>query len=370
MIDLVAIVKNEAEGIEATLRSVLPFCDGYLIGDTGSTDGTQAIIARVAAELGKHGAVIAIPFVDFAQARNRVLDEHFAWRDEPLAPDALTLMIDADDRLVGGDFVRNELPEIDAKFGHHGDGFFITRKLGEMTWEIPLLLRARSRLRYTGKVHEAIALERGVKLPKGAVVVEKHAGPSSRAKSLARWEQELELLAGERKTDTRSAFYYAQTLECLDRLAEAEVAYGERAQMVTRGWREETCVARLRPARLQALLGADPATVERTLRAALAIDPRRSEAYLELARLAYRAGDNARARRFAERAIAAPTTSVLFREPTEAPARELIAWIDQEDGASSSSTPADATPTVPSAARLRDTAGSGDVADGAAHEAP
>jgi len=45
------IVKNEADVIGRCLRSVLPFISSWSITDTGSTDGTQAIIQEMLGHL-------------------------------------------------------------------------------------------------------------------------------------------------------------------------------------------------------------------------------------------------------------------------------------------------------------------------------
>ena len=64
------IVKDGGSGLERCLRSVVPFVDRVIIGDTGSSDGSREVARRAGAE------VIDIPWEqDFASARNRVLAE-------------------------------------------------------------------------------------------------------------------------------------------------------------------------------------------------------------------------------------------------------------------------------------------------------
>ena len=46
LISLVMIVKNEAAILRETLERVRPIVDEWVIVDTGSTDGTQAIISE------------------------------------------------------------------------------------------------------------------------------------------------------------------------------------------------------------------------------------------------------------------------------------------------------------------------------------
>ncbi len=88
-IELSMIVKNGARTLERCLKSVAPFIDRIVIGDTGSTDNTISLAQSLGAE------VIRIPWEnDFAAARNRVLAAAQSdWvlsldADEMLAPDA------------------------------------------------------------------------------------------------------------------------------------------------------------------------------------------------------------------------------------------------------------------------------------------
>src|SRR5262245_12409783 len=67
------IVRNEAAILERCLASVAPWIDYYVIGDTGSTDGTQDLIASFFAARKIEGEVHSFPFKDFGQARNRAL---------------------------------------------------------------------------------------------------------------------------------------------------------------------------------------------------------------------------------------------------------------------------------------------------------
>jgi hypothetical protein len=89
------IVKDGGSGLERCLRSVVPFVDRVIIGDTGSSDGSREVARRAGAE------VIDIPWEqDFASARNRVLAERKCdW----------ILIVDADEMLdpLSGANLRN-----------------------------------------------------------------------------------------------------------------------------------------------------------------------------------------------------------------------------------------------------------------------
>lgn len=66
------IVKNEAQSIADTIRSVQGVVDRYCILDTGSEDNTVALITSTFGTT--PGRVHVEPFVDFATTRNRVLE--------------------------------------------------------------------------------------------------------------------------------------------------------------------------------------------------------------------------------------------------------------------------------------------------------
>ena len=71
------IVKNEMANLPRCLASVAPFIDVWIIGDTGSTDGSQNFIRAFFAKLGIPGEIHEFPFIDFTQARNEAYDYKF-----------------------------------------------------------------------------------------------------------------------------------------------------------------------------------------------------------------------------------------------------------------------------------------------------
>src|SRR5271165_6411751 len=68
------IVKNEMANLERCLGAVAPYIACWVIGDTGSTDGTQDFIRSFFAARGIPGEIHSFPFENFAQARNEALD--------------------------------------------------------------------------------------------------------------------------------------------------------------------------------------------------------------------------------------------------------------------------------------------------------
>jgi glycosyltransferase involved in cell wall biosynthesis len=93
-IGLCMIVKNESDVILRCLESVRPIVNYVLIEDTGSTDGTQAIIREWLERIALPGEVYDEPWRDFAYNRSHAL----ARLRENKAVDYV-LIIDADDVL-------------------------------------------------------------------------------------------------------------------------------------------------------------------------------------------------------------------------------------------------------------------------------
>ncbi len=72
------IVKNEMANLERCLTSVADHIDCWVIGDTGSTDGTQDFIRAFFSARNIPGELHSFPFHNFAQARNTALDFAYA----------------------------------------------------------------------------------------------------------------------------------------------------------------------------------------------------------------------------------------------------------------------------------------------------
>lgn len=107
---LVAIVKNEetnpAGGIVDYLDSILPFVPFAVIVDTGSTDGTLALLRQAAAERYPWLRVRQCAFSDFATARNRSLALARAAVREAGVAVGTALVLDADERLTPAGLMR------------------------------------------------------------------------------------------------------------------------------------------------------------------------------------------------------------------------------------------------------------------------
>lgn len=275
MLGLVMIVKDEAGGIAATLASIKPFIDRWTILDTGSTDGTQDIIRRELADV--PGGLIEEPFIDFSTTRNRVLELHGTLT-------RFVIMLSGDDIVVGGQSIRFHLQ------ASHATGFMLGRRTGSDVYQQMVVIKTGAGWRYTGRTHEVLGgggvAGRAPETIEASIV--RHGVEDKRA----RWDADLSLLALdliEDPNNSRSAFYLAQTYECLGLMDRALVAYERRIAMP--GWHEETYEAMYRRARVMGLLGLPWTDVQQAYLGAHAFDPRRAEPLYKIAQH-YHAEDN------------------------------------------------------------------------------
>ncbi|MCC6559288.1 MAG: glycosyltransferase [Polyangiaceae bacterium] len=277
LLTLVMIVKNEARSIRATIASARPHVDRYLILDTGSTDGTQALI-REAFE-GTPGAVAEEPFVDFGTSRNRALELAGAEA-------VFTLMLSGDETLHHGEALRAFCERHrDAEGPEHG-AYYVKILFGATHYDSARLARADHGWRYVGVTHEVLAKD-GVP-PPTLRVPDAHIlhdlSHRDAASSRRRWELDLELLTEEAKrrpADTRTRFYLAQTLECLGDMEAAHAAYQERIEMG--GWREEVYESMFRLGRVAQALGRPWPECQQRYLEAHAHSPERAEPLFAIA---------------------------------------------------------------------------------------
>jgi tetratricopeptide (TPR) repeat protein len=154
-LSLCLIVRDEEEMLPACLASVRGAVDEIVAADTGSTDGTRALLVAAGAR------VVDFPWCDdFAAARNAAL---------AAATGEHVLVLDADERLAGaaGEILRRVAREGQLDCGllplHHasrldarpdevlaGSARLIDPVL------LPRLLRRAADLRWTGVVHEGV----------------------------------------------------------------------------------------------------------------------------------------------------------------------------------------------------------------------
>lgn len=259
---LIAIVKNEAWNIASVLNSAKPYIDSWCIMDTGSTDGTQSVVRETLGDL--PGELFEAPFIDHSSARNRLIQ---AARD--LHPGSYVLLMAGTELLIGGEklraALRSRLPAYNLEIHRGGLIYSLIRMFDPLVgWH------------FVGRTHEVL-VGPAIIAPRIGNCHIIYGGGKDKTSS---WVQDLELLRQdmlEKPHDARPFFYYAQTLMCLGRDADALEAF--RARLNMEGWFEERYVTALYAGRLALKLGLDP---QGFWRKACEIDPARAEAMFEL----------------------------------------------------------------------------------------
>lgn len=295
------IVKNEMANLQRCLGAVVDHIDCWVIGDTGSTDGTQDFIKSFFAARNLPGELHEFPFHNFEQARNAALDHAYA---SPLAYDYL-LFDDADMELMVEDRGFRE--------GLDGQGYrLLQRSDSGLAYWNTRLARRDAGARYRGVTHEYLDVPGGVQELRSAWYKD-HASGSNR---VDKFERDIKLLLEALEKDPenhRYWFYLAQSYRDAGRTAEAAVAYAKRAEMG--GWNEEAWNARLEEARCLRKLGDDAGFISQAL-AAFDQRPQRAEPLYDLARFYREKGMNDASVLFSEAglAIKRPEQDILFLE--------------------------------------------------------
>lgn len=265
---LCMIVKNEAHVIARCLESVRSFITTWVIVDTGSTDGTQAVVRTAMA--GIPGELHERPWRDFGYNRTEALELARGKGD-------YVLVMDADDVLaIPEGFV---LPELTAdsykiRIEHAGTSYWRTH-----------LFRSDLDFRYTGVLHEVLtsAEPRTEGRLEGLVYCCLTGGARSIDPDKYRKDAAVLAAALVREPDNaRYAFYLAQSWRDAGELAKALEAYAKRAQMG--GWEEEVWYSLLEVAKLSARTGKSDSEVVGAYLRAYEHRPRRAESLCYLAR--------------------------------------------------------------------------------------
>lgn len=294
------IVKNETRVIERCLSSVRPFIDTWVIVDTGSSDGTQALIRRLLADL--PGQLHERPWRDFGHNRTEALELARGRAD-------YTLIIDADEILIPSPGFR--LPELRA------DEYLTLHAAGESTTRffLPQLVRSALPWRYRGVLHEAIHCDQphsteklhGL-LCKGFFDGARNADPKAKYRNDARV---LEEALKSEPDNARYVFYLGQSHRDAGNREAAIEAYARRACMG--GWAEEVFYSLLQLGLLLEKSGGPFEPAQAAFLRAYQYRPTRAEPLCELARHHREAKDHALAHLFASQARRLPRPpDVLF----------------------------------------------------------
>lgn len=262
------IVKNEAHVIRRCLESVRPFISHWTIVDTGSTDGTQAIVRETLAAI--PGELYERPWRDFGTNRSEAIALARGKADYILVMDA--------------DHVLRAPP--DYRFGDlDADAYYISHRYAGVDYGIAILLADRIAWRYEGVLHEYVTADAPHKIVPlaGPWVDVYHEGARSRdPETYKRDAAILEQALLKDPANTRYAFYLAQSLKDAGELSRALDAFRKRATMG--GWDEEAWQARYQAAVIVERLNMPAADIERAYLEAWNARPTRAEPLVQLAR--------------------------------------------------------------------------------------
>jgi glycosyltransferase involved in cell wall biosynthesis len=235
------IVRDDAERLAGVLSSLVPVVDAFVVADCGSTDGSARIVRDVLGGAGLPGLVADVPFLGFAQARNRALD---LCRRSDLAFDYI-LIGDADHRVSVDD------PSFREALWAPGHA---VRHDARVSFEAVRLVGRAAPARFRGAAHEVLDAPGDVQPLSGLRFVAVGGGdPTVRAR------RDIELMTQAQRTETdammraRYSFYLGNDYRALGDQATARRHYLARARMGF--WSEEVYCARLYAARCGEAMG-------------------------------------------------------------------------------------------------------------------
>ncbi len=289
------IVKNEMANIERCLAAVAPHIACWVIGDTGSTDGTQDFIRDFFAARGIPGELHEFPFVDFGQARNEALA---CARASKLTFDYL-LFTDADMELVV------EEPKFAEQLTD--TAYRVVQRASGLSYWNTRLLKRDGESAYKGVTHEFVDVKEGGTGDLVGLYYIDHATGSNRGEKVERDVRLLKQAIGQ-ETDrgmvARYTFYLANTLKDGGRREEAIEAYTQRAEYG--GWMEEVFISLWNIGRLKEELDRPVEEVLAAYDKAAEAAPWRAEALHSAARFCRFKGLYARGCEYAKRGLTVP----------------------------------------------------------------
>jgi glycosyltransferase involved in cell wall biosynthesis len=255
---LCMIVKNEAHVIARALRSVRPHIDFWCICDTGSADGTQAIILSELA--GIPGELHSRNWVNFGYNRTEAMTLARAHGD-------YVLVIDADMTVNVSEPFKHRLT---------ADAYYI-RYTGDIDYAQKMLVSSRLDWRYIGVTHEYIfAADERLHEPLPALTLTHWADGGTRRD---KFERDIRLLTdaiAAAPDSMRDVFYLAQSYKDSGDYAAALAAY-ERRIALGKGWAEDYWYALYQRANMKQRLGHPWPEVLQAFLAAYAERPQRLE---------------------------------------------------------------------------------------------
>ena len=273
LLSLVMIVKNEADNIEETIKSVRDVVDYYCILDTGSTDGTQALIQKAFGNT--RGRIYQEPFIDFSTTRNRAIeleDKHSTY----------ALMLSGDETVKNATELRRILKE--KRYQTDFEAFNIQVLYGSKQYDSVRLHRTDAPWVYVGKTHEVMHSVNGTLASNRIPFVHIIHNVSDTENKTGRWllDETLLLEDWSVRPTSRTAFYLGQTYHCLKNWTHAYKWYNIRWKMKG-NWHEEEYEARYRMATVSRQLNQTWNVTKAIYMDAASYRPQRIEPLLDVA---------------------------------------------------------------------------------------
>jgi glycosyltransferase involved in cell wall biosynthesis len=298
-IGLCMIVKNEARVIVRCLESAAPLLDYVLIEDTGSTDGTQAIVREWLDRKGLRGEVIEEPWRDFAYNRSHAL----ARLRENTSID-YALVLDADDSLV----IEAGFDVAAFKAGLTRDVYKVALRHGGVHYRRDQICSNRRAFHYRGVLHEFLqgppeGVSSGVAT--GLHILTSREG--ARSQDPEKYYKDAETLEQALRTEqdpflrSRYTFYLAQSYRDAGEREKAVAAYLRRAELGY--WVDEVFMSLYGAAKLQDAMGRPFDEVMTLFQRASDAAPARAEALHAASRLCRRHKKFAEAYELASRGL-------------------------------------------------------------------
>jgi len=298
------IVKNEMENLERCLSAVAPYIACWVIGDTGSTDGTQDFIRSFFGARGIPGELHSFPFEHFEQARNEALGRA---RASDMPYDYL-LFTDAD--------MEFRVQDPTVLCGLTCAAYQVIQYAGVTYWNTRLLRRDAA-ARYRGVTHEYVDVRVGETGTLHGVSFADHRSGANRG---GKFERAMRLLPKAIATEpdprlvARYTFYLANTLRDGGQKEAALSTYLKRASLGY--WRQEVFMSLLNAAELkEALQYPDEEIIDAYISASNSC-PTRAEALYGAARFCRGKGLHQRGYEFAAKGltIAYPRRGLFVRD--------------------------------------------------------
>jgi glycosyltransferase involved in cell wall biosynthesis len=300
-IGLCMIVKNEMHVMRRCIESALPIIDYVLVVDTGSDDGTPAVVRHILATHNIPGEVVEEPWQDFAFNRT------FALRKlQERTEIDYSLMIDADQVvLFDRDF---SVQQFKAELKR--DLYDIKLNTGPIEYFVPHLTSNRMNVIYKGVLHEYREVPDGCSRGTVSGLLLKECHDSARSRNPQKFQHDAAVLEKvlEIETDSflisRYKFYLAQSYKDFGDAERALKTYLERAELGF--WDEEVFLSFYYAAQMKEILKhLGPDIIETYLRAHQAC-PRRAESLFGAARYCRNTGNYEQGYALIKRALSQP----------------------------------------------------------------